>query len=170
MYWLLKLDKSIAFYFAHFPPLQPLRLAMVCLSALGEFALVWTLLALRLMIVSKYSIWFLVAFVVYGLLLYGVVGILIKLWVRRPRPLGSSAVIHWYVNDFSFPSGHAASAVFCLLVLTHFDHASAWFYTLLAAGIIFSRLFLGKHYITDIVAGMTIGVLLASLALHYFPT
>jgi len=79
--------------------------------------------------------------------------------VERPSP----ALI-----TFSFPSGHATMSVVAygfLAVLVARDTAQQWRWvpygiaTLLAVGIGFTRIYLGVHWLTDVVAGWCLGLL-----------
>jgi undecaprenyl-diphosphatase len=65
-------------------------------------------------------------------------------------------------GDWSFPSGHSsasfAAAVVCLRQLPRRFGVSA---LLLAGWIAFSRLYVGVHYPTDVLAGVLIGTVCA---------
>ena len=87
---------------------------------------------------------------------------LLKLLVARPRPLDALIL----ESDYSFPSGHATIAVtfygFLFYILS--QHADKkWRNILLLCGIILilmvglSRLYLGVHYVSDVVAGYLVG-------------
>jgi undecaprenyl-diphosphatase len=88
----------------------------------------------------------------------------LKPLVQRARPdarFEASQVEAHRPSTWSFPSGHASSSAAGALML-----ASAWpsarvAFWLLAIGISASRLYLGVHYPTDVVAGFVIGLLVA---------
>ena len=67
----------------------------------------------------------------------------------------------------SFPSGHATTAFAMALIMAHIINMKTWsvilpLFALLAA---YSRVYLGQHFPTDILAGMCVGALSAILSL-----
>lgn len=97
-----------------------------------------------------------VAVLLFSILLSDQTCNLIKSLTKRVRPYGT---------DFSFPSSHAAN-MFCASVLL-----AAWLPAwgdilyLWAALVGFSRIYLKKHYLLDVLIGALIGVLYARLLL-----
>ncbi len=90
---------------------------------------------------------------------------LLKRYIRRPRPCEEHPGVVARVaplDRFSFPSGHTLHAVAFAIV------ACAWFPTLaipllpFAALVALSRVVLGLHYPSDVLAGIAIGALLAT--------
>jgi membrane-associated phospholipid phosphatase len=67
----------------------------------------------------------------------------------------------------SFPSGHTTTAFTASLILAHLLNNKAWSLILpvLAFMAGYSRVYLGQHFLTDVVAGMCIGILSAILSL-----
>ena len=57
----------------------------------------------------------------------------------------------------SFPSGHAAAVFSSLAVLDKEFPKFKWFWVCFSVLVVFSRLYLGMHYLTDVVTGIMIG-------------
>jgi undecaprenyl-diphosphatase len=86
--------------------------------------------------------------------------------IRRPRPFHASKVPSVILpsDQFSLPSGHSAAAfVFATTVAQFYPEYGILAY-FLAASIGASRVVLGVHYPTDIVAGAALGILSAEIA------
>ncbi len=97
---------------------------------------------------------------------------LLKRWTRRPRPFARDGRIHAWVaplDEFSFPSGHTLHAVaFTLVALAHYP-ALAWLLVPFTASVAVSRVVLGLHYPSDVLAATGIGTALAALSLWLVP-
>jgi len=88
---------------------------------------------------------------------------LLKASVNRERPEGTD---HSRWNS-SFPSGHAAGAFSLASILsTRYPHFTVPFYTA-ATAIGISRVYLGSHYPSDVIAGALIGYVFSWLVLKY---
>ena len=72
------------------------------------------------------------------------------------------------LDEYSFPSGHTMHAVAFGLMLSHFYPAAAPFLAAFAAIVALSRVVLGLHYPSDVVAGAVVGWAGASLALALY--
>lgn len=109
------------------------------------------------------------------MLLVGVVGLviykLIKSLTERPRPynvnknimLGTSPL-----DQYSFPSGHTLHAVSFTLTAIYYLPELSWLLIPFTSLIALSRVILGLHYPTDVVAGAVIGSLLGLTNIAYF--
>lgn len=97
---------------------------------------------------------------------------LAKIIFHRARP----SVILVIENSFSFPSGHAAISVafygfIAYVLIKHSKNFCRKFVVSVAGlslvGLIgFSRLYLGAHYLSDVVAGYFVGALWLSIAIY----
>ena len=87
----------------------------------------------------------------------------LKHWTRRPRPFASDARIRAWVaplDEFSFPSGHTLHAVGMSTVACHQFPALAWLLVPFTVSVAASRVVLGMHYPSDVLAAIAIGLLL----------
>ena len=114
-----------------------------------------TILVTLLLIATKKTSWVPTLFV--SMLTAFLFVLIIKAAIARPRPLGNE--LHFLgFPDYSFPSAHAA-AVFTpfTLMLTLFKKY-IWVWLAFGVFIGVSRIFLGLHYVSDVVAGALIGL------------
>jgi len=79
--------------------------------------------------------------------------VLIKFVVDRERPCGNTSRV-----NSSFPSGHSTGAFAFAYVFSKKYHKVAIPLYLTAATIALSRVYLEKHYLTDVIAGAVLGV------------
>lgn len=92
----------------------------------------------------------------------------LKRWTRRPRPYrahGEIVALIAPLDEFSFPSGHTLHAVaFTIVALAYFPLLAPLLvpFALLVAA---SRVVLGLHYPSDVLAAGLIGAALAALSL-----
>jgi lipid A 4'-phosphatase len=101
-----------------------------------------------------------------GIAVSGIVVDLLKVIVGRPRPKllfsAGSYEFDWIglsADHWSFPSGHAATAAALATALWCLWPQPVLFYLIGAALISASRLVMGAHYLSDVVMGAFIGVL-----------
>jgi undecaprenyl-diphosphatase len=92
----------------------------------------------------------------------------IKKLTARPRPCHVFDTIKLSVDPldkYSFPSGHTLHAVNFSVQIVAFAPEFAWLVLPFATLVITSRMVLGLHYLSDVLAGASIGALLAGFAL-----
>lgn len=85
---------------------------------------------------------------------------ILKRWTKRPRPFARDSRIQVWtapLDEFSFPSGHTLHAVSFSLVALAYYPALAPVLVPLAISIALSRVILGLHYPSDVVAATVIG-------------
>jgi len=98
----------------------------------------------------------------------GLLDVVLKLVIRRPRPPYAAAFLHH--ESWSFPSGHAMGSLIgygmlaYLLGVLWIHRRRAQISVVLGAALLivaigFSRLYLGVHYFSDVVGGYAAGLL-----------
>jgi undecaprenyl-diphosphatase len=103
---------------------------------------------------------------IVSILVTALVVFAVKLIVRRNRPAGEWGKFYRLTDPHSFPSGHAARAV--MLAVVMLGLGSAWIGLLLLAWAILvglSRVAMGLHYFSDVVAGWVLGLTVGGLVL-----
>ncbi len=124
----------------------------LALCFLAAFAL---LLRKKKIYAAKFSI-----SIVFSLLFSNV----LKLVFARPRPDGiiSLTPVLNLVN-FSFPSSHAAFAFAFLPFMNEAYPKQKHLWWIIALAVAFSRIYIGVHYLSDVVAGAILGYLISWL-------
>jgi undecaprenyl-diphosphatase len=96
--------------------------------------------------------------------------IAIKFTIRRQRPPGDWGAIYRNTDPHSFPSGHAARAG--LLAVMAAGLGPAWFGGLVLVWsplVSLARVGTGVHYLSDIIAGLLLGIATGSIMLAISP-
>jgi undecaprenyl-diphosphatase len=111
--------------------------------------------------------------VVGRMLLAGAVCLALYKWLKarttRPRPCAQHARIQPRVaplDEYSFPSGHTLHAVAFTLIAVHGYPPLVWLLLPFALLVALSRVVLGLHYPSDVLAGALLGASLGLLALQ----
>ncbi len=98
----------------------------------------------------------------------GAAGVLLYKWLKsrtsRPRPYQVRAAIRpgaAPLDQFSFPSGHTLHAASFSILMVAYAPQLAWIVVPFALAVAASRLVLGLHYPSDVLAGAGVGAALA---------
>lgn len=93
---------------------------------------------------------------------------LLKRWTRRPRPCAADGRIRALVrplDEFSFPSGHTLHAVAFTVVALHHYPWLAGVLLPFTASVALSRVVLGLHYPSDVLAALALGLAIGGASL-----
>ena len=163
--WLLSVDKSLmlAVQNIRLPWLNPI---MRFFSFIGNGGIFWIALCLGLILIKKYRKAAIVSLIAL-LVCFLINNIALKLLVDRVRPYETIAQLKVLIplpSDASFPSGHACSS-FAVANALFLNRKGKWEWCLyiLAGMISVSRIYVGVHYVTDILGGIFIGLFFSSL-------
>jgi len=145
----------------------PLRCVFSWASRLGD-GIGWYLFAAVMVLLHGPEAWLPMA----AMLLSGAVGVIIYVAIKRRtarlRPLHRNDRIHASVaplDQYSFPSGHTLHAVNFGIQLVAFEPALVWLVLPFALLVAASRMVLGLHYLSDVLAGAGIGAVIAAACL-----
>jgi len=129
-------------------------------SGIGQWGAIWFVIAVILFFrEEERDHWFFLPTILATVLSLTISEILLKWIVARPRPTEViGAIILTTPGNYSFPSTHATIAWAMAYVLSREEpRLRGWFY-LLATVISLSRIYLGVHYPTDVIAGAFLGL------------
>lgn len=110
-----------------------------------------------------------VAIILFIAIIFGhLVSELLKYIILRPRPYEVLQGVHQLalVDTSSFPSGHATT-IFIGCVILGKKYGYMILFLILAVTISFSRIYIGVHYPSDVIAGALLGIGISLLVLHY---
>ena len=140
---------------------------MIFITSLGNGGMIWIAATIALLIPKKTR----KAGVVSAVALLGSLIInnnIVKNIVQRPRPFVTFTDLQIIIptpSEFSFPSGHTSSSFAAAAVFYRHLPKKIGLPSVILAGLIgFSRLYVGVHYPTDVIAGVIMGILLSYLA------
>lgn len=111
----------------------------------------------------------------WAVILFGGISVLavlvmsLKFIIRRRRPEGEWGGIYRNTDPHSFPSGHAARAFLIAVLAAGLGPAwvglALWIWAPLVA---LARVAMGVHYVSDILAGMAVGVVVGLIGLKLY--
>jgi undecaprenyl-diphosphatase len=94
----------------------------------------------------------------------------IKILINRARPNTQGRSINFAnipLKNYSFPSGHTAAAFSLATALSNITPFLALLY-MLASTVAVSRIYLGVHYPSDVLAGMIIGTAASGFVFQHY--
>ena len=94
--------------------------------------------------------------------------ILLKNLIKRARPFVdlSTTVVGGEASGYSFPSSHATAAFAMAVILSNFQPRLRHVFFFLAFCVSLSRVYMGVHYPSDIIAGALVGIGIGSVSLR----
>jgi undecaprenyl-diphosphatase len=103
---------------------------------------------------------------IVSILLTAIVVFVIKLLVRRKRPEGEWGKFYRSTDPHSFPSGHAVRAMMLTVVVLGLGPLWLGLVLLLWAPLVgVARVAMGVHYLSDVIAGMAMGLVIGGAVL-----
>lgn len=167
---MIELEFKVLDFIQEFFKCPLLDFLMPKITMLGDDGIVWIIAAIILLATKKYRRGG-VALAV-GLIAVLIIGnITLKPLIARTRPfdlLGNVELLIAAPSDFSFPSGHTLSSVVGASILTMTEKKFGYVAIPLAVLIAFSRLYLYVHFLTDILGGVFIGAIIATIVYFIF--
>jgi undecaprenyl-diphosphatase len=180
LWWQKQIDEDVLLYF------NPARVANTPLITLSQWLSAYGMAAITSLVViyrlaslklktlgAPLTIYF---YTICSFGLSGILGDLLKIVLVRSRPIatyGDQILVYSQSTSYAIPSGHATKSValilpFLLLVSSSKNVQKTFkiIITLIAGGVCFSRVVLGAHYLSDVLAG--IGTALVGLPLSMF--
>lgn len=170
--WLISLDRSIVLF------VQGLRQdwlnpVMSFFSYIGNSGIVWILICLVLIITKKYRRAGVMGLITLALCA-AVSNLCIKTLVARARPFETIPQLSTIISppkSFSFPSGHACSS-FAVAHTIFLARKKNWEWSLyiLASLISISRVYVGVHYLSDVLCGAALGMAMSGFIVKQLRT
>lgn len=164
MEFLLQLDGNILLFIQEYIRYGWMEPFWKFITSLGDSGWFWIVLSLLFLIpkkTRKAGIAGILALVIGAL----ITNVTLKNWVARIRPYevvdGLKLLIERQ-HDFSFPSGHTCASFAAALAYYRFLPRKWGIASIVLAALIgFSRLYVGVHYPSDVLAGLLVGAFAA---------
>ncbi|MBW2978451.1 phosphatase PAP2 family protein [Candidatus Woesearchaeota archaeon] len=135
------------------------------ITNIGEFFVILILLTILFLFMKKEKRKIPLLWVCFFVL--GGICIILKFLIARPRPFGL-IIFYPLINliDYSFPSLHAAVILLALIILFREAPKHKLGLGFIGLLIIFSRIYLKVHYLSDVVGGAILGLVIAKFYLQ----
>jgi membrane-associated phospholipid phosphatase len=112
----------------------------------------------------------LTAFMAVAAVGLAIVVLVTKFLIRRKRPEGDWGAIYRNTDPHSFPSGHAARTAMLALIALLVGPLWLGITLLIWAPLVsLARVWMGVHYVSDVIAGFILGVIAALVVHGVFP-
>ena len=161
---LMNIDEDILLYIQENIRNATADTIMKAVTHLGDMGIFWIMIIFVLFLSKKYTK---TAFIMALTLALGllITNLILKNSVHRIRPFHAIDELFPLINkpeDWSFPSGHATSSIGCGIAMLRIP-PKKYGISGFTIGILIavSRIYLGVHYTTDVVAGALIGTVSA---------
>lgn len=162
-----EIDIKTSHYFLKYYHHCILNKIMTLITGIGDFGMVW--LSLILILTLHNQTRFLAQRMLTALLASTIIGqVTIKSIVKRKRPCHTFTDVKMLIaipNDYSFPSGHTTSSFACATTICFSFPKIGVVFIIFAFIMAFSRLYLFVHYLSDIIFGMILGILVGVIVM-----
>lgn len=158
---ILNTDRIIFLYINHLPHNLVSDSVAYALSGVGTYGFIWFVIGLWLFIrEEERDHRFFIPFLSAGLVSLILIEYILKPLFGRLRPgldLGAIILGSFNNDSYSFPSGHATIAFALAGILAAKEPKWKWWFYVLAILIALSRIYLGQHFPSDVIAGAILG-------------
>ena len=169
MEWLSQIDGNILLFIQEYLRAEWMTPIWKFITSLGNAGWFWIVLTIILLIpekTRKIGIASLVSLAIGTI----ITNVALKNIVARTRPyevVEGLTLLVGKAHDFSFPSGHSCASFASAFVIFKMMPGKYGISALVLASLIaFSRLYVGIHYPTDVIAGIAIGIISACISLY----
>jgi undecaprenyl-diphosphatase len=144
---------------------RPVNDVMQVVSFMGKPVFLFIVVGVAGLWLLKRHEWRILTYLLMTTIVGGLIDTALKLLIGRPRPVFDATATGAFGN--SFPSGHALASTVCYgaVLLVVFPYLNRRLRPMIAAAVValllligFSRLALGMHFVSDVLAGYLFGV------------
>lgn len=143
----------------------------IFITQLGNAGIIWLLL-IGILLLNKKTRWFGWLCLIGILSEYFINDMVIKNIIARNRPFiqKNLDILIKAPSGYSMPSGHSASSFLMAGMFIFNKQKGRYFVLILAALIAYSRVYLNVHYVSDILVGALVGLVIAWIITQKYRT